>query len=86
MLLHWIARRTPERPGAVSAAFLVFYAVIRIGIEYFRAPDSALVAGFTKGQFFSLFMLIGGLVLLLRLRRTAPQKSTDRITLNRRSR
>jgi len=68
--LLWLFRRAPAclRPGFTSAAFLILYAVARIGSECFREPDSALVMGLSKGQFFSLFMLAGGLWLLLRKR------------------
>ncbi len=58
----WILRTRFRLPnGVLTGAFFIIYAIFRIGCEYFREPDSAMVGIFTKGQFLSLFMfLIGG--------------------------
>jgi phosphatidylglycerol:prolipoprotein diacylglycerol transferase len=57
-------RKTPwgKRPGALSSAFLVLYAIARISMEFFREPDEGAPIYFgwlTKGQLYSLFMLLG---------------------------
>jgi len=71
VLLWAYARR--ERPrGAVSAAFLVGYGVFRFAAEFFRAPDDFLGTlgfGLTMGQWLSLPMIVGGVVLWLWARR-----------------
>jgi len=64
--LLWILRTRVRLPdGVLTAFFLIGYAIVRILGECFREPDSALVGGFTKGQFLSFFMIAGGLLLLL---------------------
>lgn len=56
----WFTRlRFPKAPhGTLTALFFGLYAVLRIIGEQFREPDAAMVWVFTKGQFFSLFMLL----------------------------
>jgi len=56
----WTVRvRFPKAPhGTLTALFFALYALLRIAGEQFREPDAAMVWIFTKGQFFSLFMLI----------------------------
>lgn len=49
-------RNAPD--GLLTALFFAFYALFRIIGEQFREPDSAMVGIFTKGQFFSLFMVL----------------------------
>ncbi|WP_158501640.1 prolipoprotein diacylglyceryl transferase [Vitiosangium sp. GDMCC 1.1324] len=58
------ARRTPD--GLLSGLFLVLYAVLRIGVEFFREPDvgDPLHLGLSRGQLFSLPMIAVGMVLL----------------------
>jgi prolipoprotein diacylglyceryltransferase len=34
-------------------------------VEYFREPDAGLIAGFTRGQFFSFFLIAIGLVFIV---------------------
>ncbi len=56
----WAVRiKLPKAPdGLLTALFFGLYALFRILGEQFREPDSAMVGVFTKGQFFSLFMLL----------------------------
>ena len=53
--------------GVITGLFFVLYAVFRIIVEYFRQPDveQALVFGLTKGQFYSTFMIVGGLCFII---------------------
>ncbi len=75
LVLYWLVRRGwLTRHGALSGAFMAGYALARMAVELFRQPDAHLgfLAGLTTmGQWLSLPMLIAGLVLLLRARRTA---------------
>jgi phosphatidylglycerol:prolipoprotein diacylglycerol transferase len=48
--------------GVISGAFFILYAIFRIGVENIREPDSEKIIGVTKGQFYSLFMIVIGLV------------------------
>lgn len=57
--------RFPSLPnGTLTGLFFVAYAVIRIALESCREPDSSLIAGITKGQFYSVFMIVIGLAFL----------------------
>jgi phosphatidylglycerol---prolipoprotein diacylglyceryl transferase len=61
-----LLRRTAwgKRPGALSASYLVLYALARIGMEFFREPDSAVYLGWlTKGQLYSALMILGALII-----------------------
>lgn len=65
---QWRLRRTPALPdGQLSGEFLVLYAVVRIFAEIFREPDRglSLILGLSRGQFYSLFIAAGGLLLLV---------------------
>jgi phosphatidylglycerol:prolipoprotein diacylglycerol transferase len=82
-LLWWVdgfaRKRGYDRPGLITALFLVGYAVIRFSLEFTRAPDAQLglvVGPLSMGQLLSLIMLLVGVGLLgliwLR-RRRSPQ-------------
>lgn len=65
----WIYSARPRPTGAVSGVFLIGYALLRFGAEFFREPDAQL--GFvaldwmTMGQVLSLPMFAAGIVLLV---------------------
>lgn len=69
VIIWWYARK-PRPQGAVSAIFLISYALCRFFIEFFREPDPQL--GFlafdwlTMGQVLSLPMFVLGLYLYYR--------------------
>ena len=50
-----------QKPGYLTGAFLVLYSVMRFLLEYVREPDAPLVGVFTRGQFYSIFMLFVGI-------------------------
>lgn len=52
-------------PGLLGGLFLILYAAARIFCETFREPDAALILGFSRGTFYSLFMLASGLFVVL---------------------
>ncbi len=61
----WFMRTRLRLPnGVLTAAFFILYAVFRILCEAFREPDSELIGPFTKGQFYSFFMILIGLAFL----------------------
>ena len=73
----WFVRtrfRTPN--GFITGLFLVVYSVFRIFAENFREPDAGLIGMFTRGQFFSFFLIaIGiGFMVVANLRPTYPRK------------
>jgi phosphatidylglycerol:prolipoprotein diacylglycerol transferase len=81
-----LLRKTPwgKRPGALSAAYLVLYALARIGMEFFREPDSTVYFGWlTKGQLYSMLMIAGALIIAWRMKLL---RAPDTVTLPRLSR
>ncbi|HRQ89108.1 MAG TPA: prolipoprotein diacylglyceryl transferase, partial [Bacteroidia bacterium] len=47
--------------GVITGIFFILYAIGRISVENFREPDADLIAGITRGQFYSLFMVVVGI-------------------------
>lgn len=56
-------------PGRLAGEFLVLYALVRVLGEMFREPDAGLILGLSRGVFYSLFLLAGGILMILRTRR-----------------
>ena len=65
-LRFWKTDVVRAHPGRLSGEFLVCYALLRIAGETFREPDASLVFGLSRGTFYSLFMIAGGLYLIVR--------------------
>ena len=73
----WFVRTRARQPnGMLTGLFLVCYAIFRIVIEYFREPDATLIGPFTRGQFFSFFLIaIGiGFIAAAKMRPAFPRK------------
>ena len=71
-LILWFLKDKKMPSGGLLALFLSTYGVFRFGVEYVREPDVQL--GFvwgplTMGQILSLFMIGGGIFLMIYLRR-----------------
>ena len=67
-VIVWIFARKPRPTGAVSAVFLVGYGLLRFLVEYTREPDNflgLLALGLSMGQWLSLPMVGGGIVMLI---------------------
>jgi len=47
--------------GILTGLFFVLYPIGRIAVENFREPDSGMIGALTKGQFYSVFMIVMGL-------------------------
>ncbi|MDD4735887.1 MAG: prolipoprotein diacylglyceryl transferase [Kiritimatiellae bacterium] len=47
----------------------MLYAVMRLIGECFREPDATLIMGLSRGMFYSLFMIIFGIGLMVHSRR-----------------
>lgn len=56
-------------PGQIAGEFLVGYALLRMLGECFREPDAALILYVSRGQFYSLFLLIAGLLTFFLIRK-----------------
>lgn len=66
-ILLWVRLKYPRLPhGVLTGLFFLLYAVARISLENVRQPDSGSesILGLTKGQFFSVFMVLTGLAFL----------------------
>ena len=61
---QWRFWRTETRPGQIGGEFLIGYGIVRIFGELFREPDAALIMGLSRGQFYSIFMIVVGIVIL----------------------
>ena len=72
-VLYFLVRRGwLEHTGAMSGAFLIGYGLFRSFIELFREPDAQLgflIGPTTMGQWLSLPLIIGGLLILFWSRR-----------------
>jgi len=76
-----LLRRTAwgKRPGALGASVLALYAIARIGMEFFREPDSTIYFGWlTKGQLYSILMIVGAATIIYK-RRLAGRERKQRI-------
>ena len=55
----WKTDVTKRNPGQLSGEFLMS-TLLRITNEFFREPDATLLLGMTRGQFYSLFLILAG--------------------------
>mgnify|MGYP003299598496 CR=1 FL=1 len=52
-------------PGKLSCNFLIFYGIMRCFLELFREPDAPLICNLSRGQFYSIFVILVGALLKL---------------------
>ena len=66
-LRFWKSKVIQVYPGQLAGEFLALYAVARIFCEFFRAADPGVsqILGLNRGAFYSLFLLLAGVVLIL---------------------
>ncbi|MDR2576848.1 MAG: prolipoprotein diacylglyceryl transferase [Puniceicoccales bacterium] len=53
-------------PGRLTGEFLIYYSLVRIAVEHFREPDAPLIWFFTRGQFYSIFLIAIAIAFLRR--------------------
>ena len=63
-LRFWMSGICQKSPGRLVGEFLVAYAGARIFGEIFREPDASLLMGLSRGQFYSIFLFLGGLLVI----------------------
>ncbi|MFW5883375.1 MAG: prolipoprotein diacylglyceryl transferase [Verrucomicrobiota bacterium] len=61
----WLSSPEKLRAGRLAGEFFCLYALVRIFGELFREPDASLILGMSRGQFYSIFLFLGGLALIL---------------------
>lgn len=69
--VQWRYWKTKPPAGQLSGEFLIGYGVVRIIGEQFREPDAALILNLSRGQFYSIFIILGGAVLITLARKKA---------------
>jgi len=75
-LVQWRFWRTDvvrRKPGQLAGELLIAYALVRVVCEIFREPDSDVtpILGLSRGTFYSVFLVAGGLAYLFARRRKA---------------
>jgi len=60
----WRSSIPNKYPGQLAGEFLILYSIARIFNELFREPDATLLFGISRGQFYSIFLLIGGVFIV----------------------
>jgi phosphatidylglycerol---prolipoprotein diacylglyceryl transferase len=68
--LQWRFWRTRPPAGQIGGECLLGYGCVRIFGELFRAPDASLLLGLTRGQFYSIFFILAGIVIIRIARRS----------------
>ncbi len=62
----WGSDVAKRQPGRLSGEFFVAYAAVRMFGEQFREPDASLLFGLSRGSFYSIFLLVAGVGLIVR--------------------
>jgi phosphatidylglycerol:prolipoprotein diacylglycerol transferase len=77
-ILWFVRTRTRQPNGVLTGLFFICYAIFRIVIENFREPDATLIGPFTRGQFFSFFLIAIGIAFIVaaKKRPTYPKRMT----------
>jgi phosphatidylglycerol---prolipoprotein diacylglyceryl transferase len=72
----WKSDVVARQPGRLAGEFLIAYAVVRMIGELFREPDFGIapIFGLSRGTFYSLFLILVGLVLILRKPSVTPTR------------
>src|SRR6266508_4369160 len=77
-ILWFVRTRTRQPNGVLTGLFFICYALFRIVVENFREPDAELIGPFTRGQFFSFFLVAIGIAFIVAANRhpTFPRRMT----------
>ena len=66
ILIYFRKKNYLEKPGLISALFLILYSIFRFILEFFRVPDEQLgylILSLSMGQIISLIFVIFGIIL-----------------------
>ncbi|MFT4901651.1 MAG: phosphatidylglycerol:prolipoprotein diacylglycerol transferase [Lentimonas sp.] len=76
---QWRFWRARPPIGQLAGEFLMGYGLLRILGEMFREPDAALILGLSRGQFYSIFMILAGAGLIWLARRKARRSKPAKV-------
>ena len=71
-LILWLIKDKKLPMGGLLSFFFFLYGIFRFLVEFFREPDAHLgfvLGPFTMGQVLTVFMIVGGMILFIYLRR-----------------
>lgn len=78
LYIQWRFWRTRPPAGQIGGEFLVGYGVVRIIGEIFREPDAPLIFSLSRGQFYSIFLVLAGVALIRYIKRGTPAPGVSR--------
>jgi phosphatidylglycerol---prolipoprotein diacylglyceryl transferase len=65
----WRSDIVRTQPGRLTGEFLIAYAILRMIGEIFREPDAPLLFGVSRGTFYSIFLIVAGIIFIAQSRR-----------------
>ncbi|MEO6002922.1 MAG: prolipoprotein diacylglyceryl transferase [Opitutus sp.] len=71
----WRSDVVLRSPGRLTGEFLIAYAAVRALGETFREPDAGLILGLSRGTFYSIFLVISGVVVIALASILQPQRA-----------
>lgn len=71
----WLSQPAQRPAGRLAAEFLIAYGLLRILGEIFREPDADLILGLSRGAFYSVLMVIAGVIIVWHSRRSSSTGS-----------
>jgi len=74
----WRSDVIKKAPGQLAGEFLLGYAIVRAIGEVFREPDAALILGLSRGTFYSAFLVIAGVAMIVWSRRATSRDASPR--------
>ncbi|MFT5837327.1 MAG: phosphatidylglycerol:prolipoprotein diacylglycerol transferase [Candidatus Azotimanducaceae bacterium] len=74
--VQWRFWRTRPTAGQLGGEFLIGYGIVRIFGEMFRQPDAPLLLGLSRGQFYSIFMILAGAITIWIVRQRKQSTGT----------
>ncbi|MCF7729237.1 MAG: prolipoprotein diacylglyceryl transferase [Chthoniobacterales bacterium] len=76
--LLWVLRtRFCLSNGILTGVFFITYALLRIAGEIVREPDAPLIGIFTRGEFFSFFLIVIGIGFIIAATFQSQKKSNE---------
>lgn len=64
--------------GILVGEFLLLYGIFRVFVEFFREPDAELILGLSRGQFYSVPMIVVGTLFIVRARKGLVHKGNPK--------